>query len=177
MGMDVYGKNPISEEGQYFRRNVWHWRRLAELVVVLEPELASKNKYWQSNDGGGLNSADSKKMADRLDKHVADGTVKKLIDDWDKMLAALPRVRCALCNGTGIRTDEIGEKSRMEDKIVEVGPDDEDQDNPRKGLKGWCNGCNGYGSRKDDRTMYSVEVDDVTEFAKFMRASGGFQIC
>ena len=32
MGMDVFGKNPTSEVGKYFRRNVWHWRRLADLV-------------------------------------------------------------------------------------------------------------------------------------------------
>lgn len=177
MGMDVFGKNPISDEGKYFQRNVWHWRRLADVVCVLEPELASKCKYWQSNDGAGLNAKDATVMAARLDEHVAQGTVKDYIEREDAAIARLPREKCEICNGTGIRTDDIGEKNGMPDKIVEVGPDDEDQDNPRKGLKGWCNGCNGYGSRRNSASMYWVTVEDVTEFAKFMRASGGFQIC
>lgn len=175
MGMDVYGKNPTSEAGKYFRRNVWHWRRLADLVIVLEPELASKCKYWQSNDGAGLNARDSRTMADRLDKHVADGMVKKLVDKEDAALASLPREKCAFCNGTGIRTDEIGEKNGMPDKIVEPQPDE--PGNPRVGLKGWCNGCDGWGTRKNDALMYWVVPEDVTEFAAFMRASGGFRIC
>ena len=26
MGMDVYGRNRCSKEGEYFRNNVWWWR-------------------------------------------------------------------------------------------------------------------------------------------------------
>jgi hypothetical protein len=29
MGMDVYGKEPKSDKGEYFRNNVWWWRPLA----------------------------------------------------------------------------------------------------------------------------------------------------
>ena len=63
----------------------------------------------------------------------------------------------------------------MSDKIVEPQPDE--PGNPRVGLKGWCNACDGWGTRKNDATMYWVTVEDVTEFAAFLKDSGGFQIC
>jgi hypothetical protein len=52
MGFDLYstGKHK-NKNGEYFRNNVWHWRRLAEFVCehtgVVEEE---HKKYWQSND-------------------------------------------------------------------------------------------------------------------------------
>lgn len=177
MGMDVFGKNPTSDEGKYFQRNVWNWRRLAGLACTLAPEITTHCKYWQSNDGDGLNASQSRALADKLEEGVADGTVAEFIKMEDDEIAKLPREKCEICNGTGIRTDDIGEKNGMPDKIVEVGPDNEDQDNPRKGLKGWCNGCNGYGSRRNSANMYGLDIESVAEFAKFLRASGGFQIC
>ena len=175
MGFDVFGKNATSQTGEYFRRNVWHWRRLADLVMVFEPKLASKCKYWQSNDGAGLGARDARLLADQLDAWVGSGRVKEYIEKEDALLAALPRDKCQFCNGTGIRTDEVGEKNGMPDKIVEPQPDE--PGNPRVGLKGWCNACDGWGTRKNDATHYWVTVDDVTEFAAFLRDSGGFKIC
>jgi hypothetical protein len=176
--MDVFGKNPTSKMGEYFRRNVWHWRRLADLVVLFEPQLASKCKYWHTNDGAGLSKRDAGLMADRLDAWVESGRVKEHIDKEDAAIAALPRVTCPWCNGIGIRTDEVGTELGMPDKIVEANPDDPDSlKNPRLGLKGWCNACDGWGSAQDPATMYWVTVDDVVAFAAFMRDSGGFQIC
>jgi hypothetical protein len=32
MGMDVYGRNPTSEAGKYFRANVWSWRPIHALI-------------------------------------------------------------------------------------------------------------------------------------------------
>jgi hypothetical protein len=53
MGMDVYGKNPKAEEGEYFRANVWCWRPLQSLCVKAG---CSEAKKWSSNDGLGLNT-------------------------------------------------------------------------------------------------------------------------
>ena len=41
MGMDVTGNNPKTDAGVYFRRNVWGWHPLAELVCKLAPDIAS----------------------------------------------------------------------------------------------------------------------------------------
>ncbi len=76
MGMDIFGSNPTSEEGRYFRRNVWTWRPLAELVTELCPEETAACEFWQSNDGDGLDDAESKKLAERLCALLASGAVK-----------------------------------------------------------------------------------------------------
>ena len=51
MGMDVYGKAPTAEVGEYFRRNVWGWRPLWDMCLDLFPELTEKVEYGHSNDG------------------------------------------------------------------------------------------------------------------------------
>jgi hypothetical protein len=59
----------------------------------------------------------------------------------------------------------------MPDKIV-----DHPEGNPRLGQKGWCNGCEGWGSREPWAAKYAFSVENVQEFVTFLRASGGFEI-
>ena len=54
MGMDVIGKKPKAEVGQYFRNNVWWWHPLWEYVCEVPPALANRVRYGHSNDGDGL---------------------------------------------------------------------------------------------------------------------------
>jgi hypothetical protein len=39
MGMDVYGKDAVSEKGEYFRNNVWYWRPLWNYCIEVAPDL------------------------------------------------------------------------------------------------------------------------------------------
>ena len=87
MGMDVFGNNPTSEEGEYFRRSVWSWRPLAELVTELCPEETAACEAWQSNDGDGLDEAGAKKLAARLCDLLASGTVKAYCENLPADLA------------------------------------------------------------------------------------------
>jgi hypothetical protein len=64
MGMDVYGRNPTSKEGEYFRNNVWWWRPLAEYCMEVAPEIAARCEGWHYNDGDGLNGLDSGALAE-----------------------------------------------------------------------------------------------------------------
>ena len=66
MGMDVYGKNPENESGEYFRNNVWWWRPLAEYVCSIAPDITKHCEYWQTNDGDGLNEAHSIQLAEKI---------------------------------------------------------------------------------------------------------------
>ena len=34
MGMDVYGRDPDSPAGKYFRANVWSWRPIHALIIA-----------------------------------------------------------------------------------------------------------------------------------------------
>ena len=44
MGMDLHGNNPITEEGEYFRNNIWSWGPLADYIKQVAPDLASLGK-------------------------------------------------------------------------------------------------------------------------------------
>lgn len=45
MGFDIYGINPRSSVGQYFRNNLWRWKPLWSLICFITPELTERNRY------------------------------------------------------------------------------------------------------------------------------------
>lgn len=75
MGMDVYGKNPKSEKGECFSNSIWFWHPLAQYIEDYAPEFTLNCENWHTNDGDGLDEADSVKLADWLDKQIASGHV------------------------------------------------------------------------------------------------------
>jgi hypothetical protein len=55
MGMDVYGRNPRSEAGEYFRATIWSWPPIHALIAELCSDLLDE-KTLESlayNDGAG----------------------------------------------------------------------------------------------------------------------------
>ncbi len=157
MGMDVYGRNPSGKEGEYFRNNVWWWRPLADICQSLAPKICANCKHWQSNDGDGLDAADAAALASVLETRIDDGTLDKLIAERDAYIEALPDEPCSLCEGAGRRSDELA---------IEHGWD-----------KKPCNACKGSGTQRPFETHYPQDVENVREFATFLKASGGFRIC
>lgn len=176
MGMDVIGLEPTTTEGEYFRRNIWRWRPLAEIVCKLEPELTSTCTHWQSNDGDGLDAETCEELSDALRSAITTGRVERLLSARDKRIAALPPRPCGECAGTGIRCDDVGveqgQLARVIGRDTEAAPD-----HPRYGQTGWCNGCDGTGRNAPPETDYRLDVDDVAEFATFLATCGGFEIC
>jgi len=157
MGMDVYGLAPTSEAGQYFRNTVWYWRPLAHFLTSTYPGLTAGCTYWQSNDGDGLDAAASTALAAAVRADLRDGAVDSYAATWAQELAALPRLTCEWCNGSGARTDEVGRRYGY--------------DQP-----GRCNGCSGKGTTDHPDTHYPFEVANVRTFAAFLNACGGFEI-
>lgn len=170
MGMDVYGSNPTNETGKYFRNNVWWWRPLATYVCEVAPEITSKCDHWQSNDGDGLNAANSIKLAKLLRDEISSGRTEAYAKIREAELNALPDKECWLCEGTGIRTDGVGAANGQPDKIIDK------EGHPRNGEKGWCNGCDGVGHVRPDSTSYGFSVENVSEFCDFLEFCGGFEI-
>lgn len=172
MGMDVYGKNPKSESGSYFRRNVWGWHPLWDYVENQHPEIAELVEYAHSNDGDGLDEEKSLELAKLLMDDYNSGRVAEYITERNKALSELPFEDCQICEGTGIRTDELGvqagwpEKELEPDIAIIVGR-----------TKGSCNACGGVGKRENWATNYYLEEDDIKEFADFLVECGGFEIC
>jgi len=172
MGMDVYGKQPTSEAGEYFRRNVWGWHPLWEMCEDLFPTIAGQVECGHTNDGDGLDAVLSVDLGTGLTEAVADGRVAGWIAQRNAHVAAMPMEPCLICDSTGIRTDEIGVKMGQHDKAL----------SKEKAIIlgrefGWCNGCDGDGEKMPWMASYEVESDDAVEFSEFLAACGGFEIC
>lgn len=176
MGMDVFGIDPTRPEGEHFRRNVWRWRPLAELVCTLAPSITCGCIHWQSNDGDGLGEDDAKDLARVLRRALKSGRINRLIAKRERNLAMLPNEDCDLCSSTGVRRDAIAIEHGDPEKII--GPDtNAEPDHPRLGQKGWCNGCDGRGWTRPFTCHYHVDAEDVAAFATFLESCGGFEIC
>lgn len=171
MGMDVYGDNPTSEKGSYFRNNVWWWRPLWDYCLELHDDIANKVQYGHSNDGDGLDAYHASLLGDRLLNDIATGVTADYERRYNEYLASLPRHNCEYCGGTGIRTDRVGvemgmpEKELPEEVAIVIGR-----------THGYCNGCQGEGMVDDWQTNYPFTVENVRQFGEFLTDSGGFKI-
>lgn len=69
MGMDIYGKAPSTEEGEYFRANIWSWPPILGLIRTAN-EMAGMSidtQDWSYNDGAGLETQEEcNKLADAM---------------------------------------------------------------------------------------------------------------
>jgi hypothetical protein len=160
MGMDVYGTAPRSEEGKYFRNNVWWWRPLATYCCEIAPDITSACKYWQSNDGDGLDDAASIALANVLQGEIDSGATAAYARRYTSNLEMMPNEPCRICAGTGTRPP-----------VPQCGAGDI----KNGGFK--CNGCSGTGHVRPSDTNYPFDVENVAEFITFLRDCGGFRIC
>jgi hypothetical protein len=172
MGMDVYGTQPTSEQGEYFRNTVWYWHPLWEYCLNIAPDIAGKVESGHYNDGDGLGADDAVALARVLTQSLESGQTAEYERIYNEQRAATPRIECDLCDGTGIRTDAVGRDAGMPEKEL----DDASAIALGRAF-GWCNACNGEGMKDSFDTYYYFTVDNVREFAQFCAASGGFSIC
>jgi hypothetical protein len=152
--MDVYGQNPSDEVGKYFRRNVWGWRPLWNFVIDhdLIPKTVARRGHY--NDGAGLDADGSVELSKCLLGLVDSGLAAEYVAKRNAELAALPAVTCYICAGTGGRLPP-----------------------PTSGAGSHpCNGCDSKGSKPSYDTYYSLDVQDIAEFAAFLAKCGGFSI-
>ncbi|SFT72504.1 hypothetical protein [Paraburkholderia aspalathi] len=154
MGMDVYGKAPSSEIGEYFRNNIWWWHPLWSYCEDIAPDIIPLDNLGHFNDGWGLDAIDSVKLADRLTREIASGRTQRHAQRRQERLDALPLEPCTICGATGSRATPPA-----------IGPG-----NMR------CNGCDGSGRVANDATHFALSVENVREFEVFLRQCGGFKI-
>jgi hypothetical protein len=84
MGMDVYGNDPTSERGSYFRNNWWWWRPVAYYICEVAPDIASRCEHWQSNEGDGLEEEDCLELADFLQREIDSGRTAVWVEQYLK---------------------------------------------------------------------------------------------
>jgi hypothetical protein len=172
MGMDVYGRAPTGEVGEYFRRNVWGWHPLASLVETLCKEEAAPCADWHSNDGDGLGADETAALIKRLVARRDCGDIVTYCAERDAYLAAAPPTKCDWCGGTG----NDGDHAPFEEAVTTADFDDifGPPIQPRPGEP--CRMCNGVGTVEHWAKHYELEPATVDDFITFLKASGGFSI-
>ena len=70
MGMDIYGRNPDSTAGEYFRANIWSWRPIHALIIercsdLLDDETLETIGY--NNGAGPSDQQTCTEMASRFE--------------------------------------------------------------------------------------------------------------
>ena len=63
MGFDIYGLDPQTEKGHYFRNNVWYWRPLWQLICEECDDIITGGSY---NDGVEISAEQAIKIFKRL---------------------------------------------------------------------------------------------------------------
>ncbi len=155
MGMDVYGKAPADEQGEYFRNNIWSWHPLAEYILASAPEAlteACSPDGWHSNSGDGLDAEQSIALAAWLAQELKLGNVMRYEAEYNAGMKAMPDEVCRTCKGTTVRMN-------TENNAVEA-----------------CRQCDGNGTTRPLATWYTFESENVSEFTGFLMKCGGFEI-
>jgi hypothetical protein len=92
MGFDIFGVEPSSKAGRYFRNNIWWWRPLQALIFmtcedILTVEEARELGY---NNGFAYSKEQAEAIAHRLAEIVADE--KKFADYESQIKGLLPDI-------------------------------------------------------------------------------------
>jgi hypothetical protein len=190
MGMDVMGKNPTDEKGEYFRNNIWWWHPLWDYCSAIAPEICDQVENAHSNDGDGLDALDSEELSKRLYASLKDGTAKQYIKERTEFINTLPKRLCVHCRSTGTRqwltkangdqrsaweydymSDIFGQGQTLPE-YTPVTPE-----NGETITETMCNGCNGEGKQEPHMASYAINQQNIREFARFLKTCGGFAIC
>jgi hypothetical protein len=161
MGMDVIGRQPKNKRGEYFRRNVWGWRPLADYVLRVAPDTASACRGWHFNDGDGLNQRQSLELAEVLRNEIASGRAAKYVHRRNSILAAMPDEECPICKGTDKQPPKADGEYIVARELAKTSP---------------CDHCKSTRRARPWATLYHLDVCDIEEFASFLEDCGGFCI-
>lgn len=159
MGMDVYGRNPKSEVGQYFRNNVWWWHPLWDCCEHFFPEITSKVKYAHDNSGDGLNGRDARKLGFYLEKVINDGKVEKYIEAFNQVKEEAEPQTCFYCDNQYALLEQSSDNQGYLFKAEH------------------CKICKGTGKVSNNIKSYSINLENVQNFSEFLKECGGFRIC
>ena len=162
MGMDIDGKKPVSETGKHFYNDSRWWQPLADYVRQIAPEIASRCKIRRSSakkDEPNASAKDSNALATILQAEIDSGRTAQSAINHQEWQEAMPDEHCCKCDGTGICNP--------------VPPEFGAGDPNNGGIK--CNCCEGTGKHRPWETRYHFSVENMQNFANFLRDSGGFK--
>ena len=160
MGMDVYGKDPKTEVGEYFRANVWSWRPIHALIGIADARNEGRlvddetMRLMSSNDGAGLETQEEcNALANAMERLLSN---KCFITEHGLEVNESNGER-SVCFPTDIESSMplVDGKGRFRNQVdVESGKVKE----------------------KDLRSPYEAEFSHVLDFITFLRNCGGFEV-
>ena len=88
MGVDISGRKPKTDEGDYFASNWWGWRPIVAIseAAMLNSKLDYDTSNWGSNDGKGLRTQKQcDKLADAIELLISNNWNEYLTEDDDRI--------------------------------------------------------------------------------------------
>jgi len=94
MGVDISGRKPKTEAGDYFCSNWWGWRPINSIceLAAYDSKLKIDFSYWGSNDGKGLKTQKQcDKLADAIELFISENPQynENLSDDDDRVYVCM----------------------------------------------------------------------------------------
>lgn len=89
MGMDVYGVEPASEAGRYYRASIWEWRPIWERMAVLCEDVIDESllQAMTFNEGAGpRDQATCTQIAERLERWLSEQTSERIFWEHDSSI-------------------------------------------------------------------------------------------
>lgn len=178
MGMDVYGRKPKTEKGEYFRNNVWYWHPLWDYCEYISPDITKAVNSPHSNDGDGLGAVASRRLGFALKESVTNGTAEAYVKEYYEKMANLPKSPC-VCTVVKSTEDSIGTQlSLMLSQMLydPTGTIPFPKEITRDPIED-CSSCNGTGLVNSFSSHYHINLQNISDFSDFLIDCGGFNIC
>jgi hypothetical protein len=192
MGFDLIGVNPKLKDnppqnssreeyeeflrenvGYYFRANGWYWRPIWNIVTLFCYPSILNNEDVEGgfyNDGYVINEEKALAIAECLEEKILTGELINVIEEENEYSHKLPNECCNICEGTGVRKNEI-----IEEPLFDREPYLLDENQP-EGTLVECNKCEGTGQIRPVETFYTYSLSCINDFIKFCKNCGGFSI-
>jgi hypothetical protein len=166
MGFDLYGQNKNSSTGEYFRNNVWWWRRLADFVINETGVIDEKDADgWHENGGHKVSADEAEQIANQLEYLISTGRVQEYAKEVQEKISRAEETNKKVQE----KFDKLQERAIAETKEDRIIP----RDYPEHLKAEW----NNLWEERDNNENYPFDLENVKEFIAFCRESKGFRIC
>tara|TARA_A100000172_G_scaffold78892_1_gene65037 strand:- start:128 stop:730 length:603 start_codon:yes stop_codon:yes gene_type:complete len=152
--------------GEYFRNNVWWWRKLAQYIADNTGEVSGKDYHlWHENSGHEVDEDTAIRIADTLEALIKQGHTAEYQMIVEKSMAEAEEHNAKIEK----------ELKALREKVIQITGNENiaPADYPEDYNLHWEQLYN----QKSWADSYPFSVENVKDFADFCRQSGGFEIC
>ena len=152
--------------GEYFRNNVWWWRKLAIYVYEYTGEIAEKDYgEWHMNNGHQVDEDTAIRIANSLDLLIHKGHTAEVEKEVNEAMKEAE-----------VHNAKIEKKMEaLKQEVIKLTGNENlaPADYPELQKKKWDK----LYAERSWSDSYPFSVENVQRFADFCRQSGGFEIC